>query len=177
MEMRTISHPCKLHLTATRIRATYPIGPAMKHTTDDRPMTGYRRKILGNGARADGGFSLIELMIVVAIVGILAAIAYPSYQQYALETKRADAHAALLRIATVDEKFFSNNNTYTTSTTALGYAADPAISNDGFWAISITSAGPTTFTLTAAPTGGHVDATCGGITLTSAGVRGPAGCW
>ncbi len=140
-------------------------------------MTGYKRKILGNGARADGGFSLIELMIVVAIAGILAAIAYPSYQQYALETKRADAHATLLRIATVQEKFFSNNNAYATSTTTLGYAANPATSNDGYWAISITGVGPAAFTLSAAPTGGHVDATCGGITLTSAGLRGPAACW
>ncbi len=144
-------------------------------------MTGYKRKILGNGARADGGFSLIELMIVVAIVGILAAIAYPSYQQYALETKRADAHAALLRIATVQEKFFSNNNAYATSATTLGYAANPAISNDGFWAVSITGVGPAAFTLSAAPAGGHVDAACATITLTSAGARSlppaPPDCW
>ncbi len=140
-------------------------------------MTGYTRKILGNGSRADGGFTLMELMIVVVIVGILAAVAYPSYQQYARETKRADAHAALLRIATLEEKFFSNNNAYTTNATALGYAANPAASNDGYWAISITGNPALSFTLTAAPAGGHVDPACGGITLTSAGLRGPAACW
>jgi type IV pilus assembly protein PilE len=143
-------------------------------------MTAYKRNILENNSRGYGGFTLIELMIVVVIVGILAAIAYPSYQQYARETKRADAHAALLRIATLEEKFFSNNNTYTTSTTALGYAANPAASNDGYWAISITSVGPTTFTLTAVPAGNHVDPACSGansIKLTSAGLRNPAACW
>ena len=141
-------------------------------------MTGYKRKILGNGSRADGGFTLIELMIVVVIVAILAAIAYPSYQQYARESKRADAHAALLRISTLEEKFFSNNNAYTTSTTALGYAANPAASNDGYWAISITGNPAVSFTLTAVPAGGHQDPACAaGITLTSAGLRGPAACW
>jgi type IV pilus assembly protein PilE len=145
-------------------------------------MTGYKRKILGNGSRGYGGFTLIELMIVVVIVGVLAAIAYPSYQQYARETKRADAYAALLRIATIQEKFFSNNNTYARSTTTLGYAANPAVSNDGYWAISIaaTPAAPaaaTAFTLSAAPAGTHVDPACAAITLTSAGLRGPAACW
>ena len=141
-------------------------------------MTGYKRMILGNGSRADGGFTLIELMIVVVIVGVLAAIAYPSYQQYARETKRADAHAVLLRIATLEEKFFSNNNGYTTNPTALGYAANPAASNDGYWAVSITGIPAVSFTLTAVPAGNHLDPACAaGITLTSAGLRGPAACW
>ena len=141
-------------------------------------MTGNKRMKFGKSARADGGFTLIELMIVVVIISILAAIAYPAYQQYARETKRADAHAALLRISTLQEKFFSNNNGYTTSTTALGYAADPAASNDGYWAVSVTSAGvAASFTLTAVPAGGHVDGPCASITLTSAGLRGPAACW
>ncbi len=143
-------------------------------------MTGYKRKILANGPRADGGFSLLELMIVVVIVGILAAIAYPSYLQYARETKRADAHVALLRIAALEEKFFSNNSAYTTNPTALGYAANPAASNDGYWAISITGNPAVSFTLTAVPAGGHDDPDCATITLSSTGRRGPTpppNCW
>jgi type IV pilus assembly protein PilE len=140
-------------------------------------MTGYKHRILGHRLHMNGGFTLIELMIVVVIVAVLSAIAYPAYQDYARETKRADAHAALLRIATLQEKNFSNTNQYADSTTTLGYAAHPAISNDGFWAITVTTAAPTTFTLSAAPAGGHADPDCATITLTSAGLRGPAGCW
>lgn len=143
-------------------------------------MIAYKRKIHGIGLRAGGGFTLIELMIVVVIVGVLAAIAYPSYQQYARESKRADAHAALLRIATLQEKNFSNRNQYATSTTTLGYAANPAISNDGYWAISIPTVTAAAFSLSAAPAGSHADPDCPTITLTSAGLRGPPGppdCW
>lgn len=143
-------------------------------------MTGYMQKILGNGSRRDGGFTLIELMIVVVIIAVLAAIALPAYQQYAMESKRSDAHATLLRISTLQEKFFSDNNQYATTATALGYAANPAVSNERFWAVSIATAGapPSSFTLTANPNGGHVDTLCGGgITLSSAGARAPNACW
>lgn len=140
-------------------------------------MTGYKSKIFRNGSRSDGGFTLIELMIVVVIIAVLAAIAYPAYQDYARQTKRADAHAALLRIATLQEKHFSNNNAYADTTTTLGYAAHPAVSNDGFWAVTITGVGPAAFTLNASPAGGHTDADCPTITLTSAGMKTPNACW
>ena len=140
-------------------------------------MLAYKRKIHGNGPGAGGGFTLIELMIVVVIIAILAAIAYPSYQQHVRESKRADAHAALLRIATLQEKNFSDRNQYATSATTLGYAANPGISNDGYWAVSITAVTAAAFSLSAAPAGNHADPDCNAITLTSAGLRGPATCW
>jgi type IV pilus assembly protein PilE len=140
-------------------------------------MTAFKRNTRANSHRAPGGFTLIELMIVVVIVGILAAIAYPAYQQHARESKRSDAHSALLRIAAMEEKFFSNNNTYATSTTTLGYAAHPAASNEGYWAVTISGVTPAGFTLTAAPAGSHSDPACPAITLTGAGMRGPNTCW
>ena len=130
------------------------------------------------GRRAQGGFTLIELMIVVIIVAILAAIAYPSYQNYVRESKRADAHAALTRVAALQEKFFSDNNRYATGLTALGYGANPAPSPDGYWVVSTASVDPTVdYALSAAPSGGHTDPACAAITLNSAGLKGPNNCW
>jgi type IV pilus assembly protein PilE len=67
------------------------------------------------------GVTLLELMIVVVIIGLLAAIAYPNYRQYVARAKRNEARAALLQIATNQERFYLQNNTYTTDLTALGF--------------------------------------------------------
>lgn len=68
------------------------------------------------------GVTLLELMIVVIIVGILAALAYPSYRDSVARAKRNEAKAALLQIATNQERFYLNNNVYTTDLTQLGFA-------------------------------------------------------
>jgi len=71
--------------------------------------------------KANKGFTLIELMIVVAIVGILAAIAYPSYQEFVARSKRADAQGALLSLASAMERAFTENNSYCdVGTTVVG---------------------------------------------------------
>ena len=145
-------------------------------------MTSYKREHDRLGRRSQGGFTLIELMIVVVIVAVLAAIAYPSYQQYARETKRADAHAALTRMAQLQEKFFGDNTRYATTATVLGYAASPAASPDGNWAVTVNNTDPATaldYALSAAPAGTHKDPDCATITLNSAGLRGgaSANCW
>lgn len=140
-------------------------------------MTAYKPEVLANGPRANTGVTLLELMIVLVIVAILAGIGLPAYQQYARESKRTDAHTALLRVAALQEKFFGNNNQYAASTTTLGYAAHPALSNERLWEVSITASGVATYTLSAAPVDPHVDADCNAITMDSAGVKAPAGCW
>lgn len=68
------------------------------------------------------GFTLIELMIVVAIVGILAAIAYPSYQEYVLRGNRSEAQALLNDAAARQERYYTQNNTYADTTAKLGYS-------------------------------------------------------
>ena len=130
--------------------------------------------------RSTRGFSLTELLIVIVIVGILAAIGLPAYQQYSRASKRSDAHEGLLRMAQLQERFFTDNNAYATNASQLGYAVDTPPTQGGYWTMSITSGGAT-YTLQAVPRAPHEDADCLTITLNSAGQQGstPAGndCW
>ena len=128
-----------------------------------------------------GGFSLIELMIVVAILGIIAAFAYPSYEDQMRKARRSDAQAALSTLALQMERRFSNQNSYTTDLTDLGYASATNVPTpEGYWGLTPT-AGPTgintSFVLTANLAAGFSDPTCSSITLDSSGVKGPSGCW
>ena len=126
------------------------------------------------------GFTLIELMIVVAIIGIIAAVGMPAYQNYSRAAKRADAHQGLNVLAQLQERFFTDNNSYATTVAALGASAD---SKDDYWSLSIAAANTTTtpYLLQAAPKSPHVDNNCLTITLDSTGVRAstPSGnnCW
>lgn len=83
------------------------------------------------------GFTLIELMIVVAIVGILAAVAIPSYQQYIQKTRRVDAKETLMRLATLQERFFFQKSSYTNDLAALGVAGTPPLSPEGWYEIGM----------------------------------------
>ena len=73
------------------------------------------------------GFTLIELMIVISIIGILVAVVMPSYRNYVLESQRSDTQCKLLQILELQESFYINNFTYTTDLTVLGFATDPLI--------------------------------------------------
>ena len=79
------------------------------------------------------GFTLIELMIVVAIVGILAAIAYPSYQEQVRKSRRSDAMNALSTAAAMQERWFTEHSSYTNTISNIGGASSP----EGYYAISV----------------------------------------
>jgi type IV pilus assembly protein PilE len=149
------------------------------------------------GRRPARGFTLVEVMIVVAIIGILAAVAFPAYNQSVIKSRRSDAKAALLDIAQREERYQSTANQYTTSAPQLGYGAGTTVTtanpmnvlsgSSSFYQLSVdvpTSA-PTTFTATATRVGKQVaDTKCGDYTLSSTGVQGvqnasltPADCW
>jgi type IV pilus assembly protein PilE len=138
------------------------------------------------GLRWQRGVTLIELMIVVVIVGILASVAYPSYQNYILRSKRAEGKALLLDAAARQERYFADNNRYTDDVTELNYS-DPALSAEENYELTIAT-GPsgdidTSYTLSVEAQFGGGDAECGDLTLDSRGTQGRSGsasvdrCW
>ena len=115
------------------------------------------------------GITLMELMVVALIIGVLGAVGYPSYRSYMKNSNRTDAHALLQRIASAEERYFSNNNTYTDDLTELGFSS-PQPSDQGYSNATVT-AGANDFTVTAAPSPTYDDPDCDEILLTSLGER------
>ena len=122
------------------------------------------------------GFTLIELMIVVVIVGILASIAYPSYTQYVIRGHRAAAQTEMMDIANRQQQFFLANRQYATTLGALNYAL-PSEVDDRYDAglVANNGASPPDFTITFTATGAQ--ASDGNLTLNSQGAKTPAAKW
>ena len=117
------------------------------------------------------GFTLIELMVVIAIVAILAAIALPSYGRYAFRSRRVDGQELLLRIANAQERYYATNNKYG-ALTDIGYAS-PALSEKGYYSVTLPASNSTTYTATAAPVGVQENDACGNLGIDSAGNKTP----
>ena len=123
------------------------------------------------------GFTLIELMIVVVIVGILAAVAIPSYTQYTIKSSREAAETQLMQLGALEEKIFLNSNAYTANMTATynataagGLGLTTGLTTDGKYTLSIVSPGQT-FTITATPVTGSSQANDGVISISDNGQR------
>lgn len=138
-------------------------------------------------ARANG-FTLMELLVVVAIVGILLAIAVPNYNDYIRRASRSAAQSELLELASIQEKIFLNSSAYACGsnnplacanmvTTAYnggttgGLGRTSGTTQDGKYTLSVTPGGGTTYTLTATPVTGSTQAGDGNISINEAGRR------
>ena len=148
-----------------------------------KPAYGYR-----------AGFSLIELMIVVAIVAVIFAIAFPSYERYIVRAKRAVGQNMLMQVADRQQQFFMDNKRFAASLANLGFGANPFIVDDdgastvagdadAVYSVSLSNVTATTWTATATPLNGQLtrDTDCGNLTITQAGTKGKSGagdnCW
>ncbi|MEJ6473348.1 type IV pilin protein [Pseudoalteromonas piscicida] len=123
---------------------------------------------------ATKGFTLIEVMIVVVIIGILSAIAYPNYTEYVRRGARADAMTLLLDAANKQEQFFVDNRAYSDDLEAIGV---PTTTENGYFTITLQNVTADTFRVVATATAGPVqgDQDCPAFTIDELGVRGIAG--
>ncbi|MCW8908722.1 MAG: type IV pilin protein [Sedimenticola sp.] len=136
---------------------------------------------------ASTGFTLIELMIVVAVIGILAAIAYPSYLEQVQKTRRSNCAGELVGLGNAMERFFTVNGTYVGATVG-GAAGDiypaqcPIDGGTAYYNLSITAQTGSTFAIQATPTGAQAGDSCGTLSYTNTGQKAATGgslaeCW
>ena len=146
--------------------------------------------------RKMSGFTLIELMIVVAIIAVLAAIAIPIYQKQVQESRRTSAKTTLLDVAAKEEKYYATNNAYTADMTSLGYAnalkngctggASSCLvvtsASEDYYSVSVlTQNSGANFTASATPIGAQKNDDCGTFIINDQGVQQVSGaatnCW
>lgn len=139
--------------------------------------------------RRQRGFNLIELMIVVAIIGILATFAYPSYQEYIQKSRRSDAMGALTGLANAMERYFTQNGRYvdadgdppTLGTGGIFPNKSPIDGSETFYNLTIDedATDASTYRLVATPTGPQASDRCGTLAIDHTGAReaDETDCW
>ena len=124
------------------------------------------------------GFTLVELVIAVAIVGLLAAVALPAYNTSIMKGRRVDAKNAILDLAAREEKYFSTNNTYTNDLSKLGLSTTAGTlqlavmsGSTSYYTLSVPTQTTTTYTLNAVATGSQVSDACGNYVVDYLGTQ------
>ena len=124
------------------------------------------------------GFTLVELLIVVAIIGVLMSVVVPGYQKYTLKTKRTDGQIGLMDMADKQERYYSQNNMYASDVASLFGAAGDQFSPKDLYKLTVTSGDSNGFVLTATAESDQTDDTgCTVMTYNQAGTKTPAICW
>jgi type IV pilus assembly protein PilE len=136
----------------------------------------------GGTVKNTRGFTLIELMIAVAILGVLIAIAYPSYQNSLIKGSRGAAKAFLLEVAQKEQQYLLDSRTYFAAATDaqfadVGITIPSEVKN--FYTVTVTApaGNPPTFTVSAAPKAGTRQANDGTLTIDQAGSKAPTDKW
>jgi type IV pilus assembly protein PilE len=122
------------------------------------------------------GFSLMEMMIVAALVAILAAIATTAYSRYAYRSRRAEAHRMLMGIAQSEERWYATYNRYTDDLSKLGYDANESTSLHTYYALalSVDDKKAQSYVATAEPIHGQASDACGVMSINDTGHRTPS---
>ncbi len=125
------------------------------------------------------GFTLIELVVVMAIIAILATIAIPSYSEYIVRSNRSSAQSFMADIASRQAQFFLDRRTYATTVAALNMGIPPELAIRYTFAIAVNAGPPLTYTVSATPTGPQAHDRCGVIAIDQAGNKtaGATRCW
>jgi type IV pilus assembly protein PilE len=124
------------------------------------------------------GFTLIELMITVAVIGILAGIAFPSYRSYVVRNNRAAAQAVLMEIAQRQTQYLLDSRSYASTVSILGVAVPAKVASVyKVDIVNFTAGPPPTFTASAAPISGTAQANDGTLSIDQTGVKSPADKW
>lgn len=134
---------------------------------------------LATPARAARGFTLIELVIAIAIVAILVSVALPSYREYTRRSVRAEAQAYMMAVAARQQQFLVDTRAYAATVSAVGVTMPSNVS--AAYTVSMPTPGtaPPSFTLTLTPSGGQVGDACGALSINHSGNKTAAktGCW
>jgi len=124
------------------------------------------------------GFSLIELLITVAIIGILAGVAYPSYTDYVIRSNRTEAQRELMRFANLQEQVFVDTRSYAADMKGLGKSSVKIYTASKNYRIMVFAQTTTSFTLKAVAKNNQVNDTgCTNLKINELGVKTPTACW